>query len=244
MIDSTASRMFRAISLGVFCRAAPSTERDHPVDEGLARLRGDLDDDPVGQHLGAAGDSRTVAAGLTDHRSGLTGDGRLVDAGDALDDVAVAGDRCRRPRRRPGRRSCSSVAATCSSEPSARSRRAMVPVRALRRVSACALPRPSATASARLAKTTVSHSQTVMDQEKTSGLSTASTVVMTAPTSTTNMTGAVPHGARVELPHGLRERADELGRLEGTGPDPSPAVTAAISGALLRAVRAPAPGGR
>ena len=29
---------------------------DHPVDEGLARLRRDLDDDPVGEHLRAAGD--------------------------------------------------------------------------------------------------------------------------------------------------------------------------------------------
>ena len=29
---------------------------DHPVDEALARLLGDLHDDPVGEHLGAAGD--------------------------------------------------------------------------------------------------------------------------------------------------------------------------------------------
>ena len=32
---------------------------DHPVDEALARLLGDLDDDPVGEHLGAAGDRAT-----------------------------------------------------------------------------------------------------------------------------------------------------------------------------------------
>ena len=33
-----------------------------------------------------------VAAGLADDRSRLAGDGGLVDAGDPLDDVAVAGD--------------------------------------------------------------------------------------------------------------------------------------------------------
>ena len=65
---------------------------DHPVDEALARPGGDLDDDPVREHLGAAGDRAAVAAGLADDRGGLAGDGRLVDAGDALDDVAVAGD--------------------------------------------------------------------------------------------------------------------------------------------------------
>ncbi len=43
------------------------------------------------------------------------------------------------------------------SEPS--SRRAMVSERMVRSVAACALPRPSASASARLAKITVSHSQ-------------------------------------------------------------------------------------
>ena len=38
-IDRLASRMFSAISFGVFCRARALDERDHPVDEGLARLR-------------------------------------------------------------------------------------------------------------------------------------------------------------------------------------------------------------
>ena len=42
--------------------------------------------------------------------------------------------------------------------------RATVSCLVLRRVSACALPRPSATASARLANSTVSHSQTVIVQ--------------------------------------------------------------------------------
>ena len=56
-------------------------------------------------------------------------------------------------------------------------------------VAAWALPRPSATASARLAKTTVSHSQTVISQANDDGSAIASTVVKTAPTSTMNMTG-------------------------------------------------------
>ena len=46
------------------------------------------------------------------------------------------------------------------------SRRAMVSRLVRRNVSACALPRPSATASARLAKTTVSQSQTTIVQLK------------------------------------------------------------------------------
>ena len=65
---------------------------DHPVDEGLPRLAGDPDDDPVRQHRRPAGDGRAVAAGLADDRRGLPGDRRLVDAGDAVDDVAVARD--------------------------------------------------------------------------------------------------------------------------------------------------------
>ena len=41
MIVSAASRMVSAISLGVFWRLAPSTMRDHAVEEGLARVGGD-----------------------------------------------------------------------------------------------------------------------------------------------------------------------------------------------------------
>ena len=50
------------------------------------------DDDPVGQDARAAGDARAVAAGLADHRGALAGDRRLVDRGDALDDLAVGRD--------------------------------------------------------------------------------------------------------------------------------------------------------
>ena len=93
MIVSDASRMFSAISFGVFCRLAPSTSaiiRSMKLSPGFCVI---VDDDAVGQHLGAAGDRGPVTAGLANHRCRLAGDGRLVDAGDAVDDVAVAGDR-------------------------------------------------------------------------------------------------------------------------------------------------------
>ena len=77
--------------------AGPLDQGDHAVEEGLARLGGDAHDDLVGQDPGAAGDRRAVAARLPDHRGRLAGDGRLVDRGDALDDLAVARGSSRRP---------------------------------------------------------------------------------------------------------------------------------------------------
>ena len=68
--------------------------------------------------------------------------------------------------------------------------------RALRSVSACALPRPSAIASAKLANSTVNHSHTDTQKMKPAGASPLpasawiqSTVVRMLPTYTTNMTG-------------------------------------------------------
>ena len=141
-------------------------QRDHAVEEALARLLGDLDDDAVRQHARAARDGAAVAAGLADHGRGLAGHGGLVDRGDALDHRAVAGDelagldhhhvaarRARRPAFSPPSR-----------------RRATVSVRIARSASACALPRPSASASARLANTTVSHSQSGDGEGEPGGL--------------------------------------------------------------------------
>ena len=56
-------------------------------------------------------------------------------------------------------------------------------------MAAWAFPRPSATASARLANTTVSQSQATTAQAKALESVKANTVERTAPTSTTNMTG-------------------------------------------------------
>ena len=146
-------------------------QRDHAIEERLARIGGDAHDDAVGQHLGAAGDRRAIAAALADDRRRLAGDGRLVDRGDALDDLAVAGDELAglddhqvalAQRRRRDR------LLACRRSPSTR-RRAVVSLRILRSVSAWALPRPSATASAKLAKTTVNQSQTVTAPVNQSG---------------------------------------------------------------------------
>ena len=76
--------------------------------------------------------------------------------------------------------------------PFAETRFAMVSERALRSVSACALPRPSAMASAKLANSTVNHSHSVICRLKRNascGCRISSTVVITLPISTTNMTG-------------------------------------------------------
>ena len=80
-------------------------------------------------------------------------------------------------------------AATRLSVPSGSRIRASVSDRILRRVSAWALPRPSAMASAKLANPTVRNSQMVMDQSKIPGWAMASMRVTTEPTRTTNMTG-------------------------------------------------------
>ena len=174
--------------VGRLLPAGALDESDHPVDEALARLGGDLDDDAVGEHLGAAGDRAAVAAGLPDDRGRLAGDRRLVDAGHALDDVTVAGDDLAGDDHDPVAEPAAASPGT-SSCPVDTSRWAVVSVLARRSVAACALPRPSATASARLANTTVSQSQTTTAQAKTLESVTANTVERTAPTSTTNMTG-------------------------------------------------------
>ena len=96
----------------------------------------------------------------------------------------------------------------------------MVSVLARRSVAAWALPRPSATASARLAKTTVSHSQTTIDQANTLGSVIARTVESTAPTSTTNITGLCDHHARVELAGGVRQGGEQHLRVEQARLDP------------------------
>ena len=69
---------------------------DHLVEEALAGLLGDFDDDPVRKDPGAAGDRAAIATRLADHRSRLAGDRRLVDRCDALDHGAVAGNRLAR----------------------------------------------------------------------------------------------------------------------------------------------------
>ena len=69
-------------------------ERDHPVEERLARIGRHADDEAVADEGRAAGDrAADVGARLLEDRRRLAGDRGLVDEADALDDVAVTGDR-------------------------------------------------------------------------------------------------------------------------------------------------------
>ncbi len=183
-----ASRMFRAISLGVFCRAAPSTRliiRSMKVSPGLVVIlmttRSDSTFVPPVTALRSPPDSRMTGADspvIADSSTEATPSTTSPSPGM----TSPASQTTRSPIRR-------SVPGTCSSSAPA-SRRATVSVLALRSVSACALPRPSATASARLAKIVVSQSQAVIAQPNQSvGSVSASTVVTTEPTRTTNITG-------------------------------------------------------
>ncbi len=187
-IVSDASRMFSAISFGVFCRAAPSTRliiRSMKVSPGfvviLMTMRSErtfvppvtAERSPPDSRMTGA-DSPVIADSSTEATPSMTSPSPGM--------MSPASQTTRSPifNSVPGTRS--------STEPS--SRRATVSVLALRSVSACALPRPSATASARLAKITVSHSQALMVQPNQSpGSLKEKAVVSTEPTRTTNITG-------------------------------------------------------
>ena len=143
---------------------------DHAVEEGLARVHRDAHHQPVRQHARAAGHGREVAARLAHHRRRFAGDGALVDRGHAFDDFAVERDhvagfdqhhvalaQVRAPARaaKPGRRGAARFSFL-----------AQVSLRRPRSDAACALLRPSASASAKLANSTVNHSQTEIGQHE------------------------------------------------------------------------------
>ena len=126
----------------------------------------------------------------------LAGDRRLVDRADALDDLAVGRDDLAGRRRRRCRRAAGPAPGTSSSVPSSSRRCAVVVVRVARSAFACALPRPSATASAKFANSTVSQSQNAITPTNQSEpvcprtrSSTKIPVVITLPSSTMNITG-------------------------------------------------------
>ena len=77
---------------------------DHAIEEGRARRRRDAHADPVGQDLRAAGDRRTVAAGLANDRRRFARDRRFIDRRDAFDRSRRRRESCRRPRPGPRRR--------------------------------------------------------------------------------------------------------------------------------------------
>ncbi len=158
---------------------APSTSaiiRSTNVSPGLDVIRTTIRSEstrvPPVTALRSPPDSRTTGARLA-------GDRRLVDRRDARDDVAVAGDHL------------AAVTTTTVAERRSADGTSSIAVRSAHRIrcrvvaddpagdrawcgsraasAACALPRPSATASARFAKSTVSHSQTAIDQVKPAG---------------------------------------------------------------------------
>ena len=142
---------------------------------------------------------------------GLAGDRRLVHRRDALDDLAVAGDHVARLARARGRPSRSSrarrptrnvVAVAGVAQPLGR----RLASAAARSVSACALPRPSAIASAKLAKSTVNQSQSAICRVKPMSprtgrrmSRTSTSVVSTLPTQHHEHHRVPHHVPRVEL---------------------------------------------
>ena len=194
MIVRPASRMLSAISFGVFWREAPSTS-------AIIRSRNVWPGSEVTRTLIQSESTRVppVTADRSPPDSRMTGADSPVIADsstDATPSVISPSAGMNSPAltitMSPLRRL---AAGTVSVRPPATIRFAMVSVLALRRVSACALPRPSAMASAKLANNTVSQSQNVIWSSKPSpgrpatASRTNRTVVNTLPTSTTNMTG-------------------------------------------------------
>src|ERR1019366_7877592 len=190
---SPAITILRAISLGVFWRCAPSTRaimRSRKVSPGLdvmrtliqslstlvppvTALRSPPDSRMTGALSPVMADSSTLAMpSMTSPSPGM---------------VSPASTRMISPERNRAEATIS-VRSPCK-------RRALVSVLVLRRVSACALPRPSAMASAKLANSTVNHSHREIWKVKPATPAPAARsrtvrrVVRTAPTSTTNMTG-------------------------------------------------------
>ena len=174
--------------VGGLLAARPLDQGDHPIEERLARPRGDPDHDPIGQDDGAAGHRAAVPARLTEHRSRLAGDRRLVDRGDPLDNVAVAGDD-------PAGLDDTEVAdlQLAGRDPVDRAVRSSERGHGLLAGTTQGVGlglAPSATASAKLANSTVSHSHRAIERTKALGRTRNAMVVARLPTSTVNMPGA------------------------------------------------------
>src|SRR5712692_4874535 len=195
IIVSPASRILSAISLGVLWRWAPSTRpimRSRKVSPGFAVIRTLIQSEmtvvppvtalrspPLSRITGA--DSPVIAASFTAAMPSMTSPSPGI--------MSLASTSTTSPR-------LSFVAATIVMVPSAATSFAWVSVRVLRRLSAWALPRPSAIASAKLANPTVNQSHIAICNSKTASEIRPShasrariSVTAKAVTSTTNMTG-------------------------------------------------------
>ena len=181
--------------VGSFLARGSFDQPDHAIEKGFAGIGGDAHLDFVGEHACAAGHGGAVAARFANDRSGLAGDGGLIDGRDAFDDFAIA-----RNKLSGGYDDDIAGAQLGAGDHFDASRPGAdgwleVSARALRSVSAWALPRPSAMASAKLAKRTVNQSHKVICRPKPNcpaccrASQNQSMVVRSAPTSTTNITG-------------------------------------------------------
>ena len=227
-----ASRMPSATSLGVLRRAAPSTSaiiRSRKLWPGSCVISTTMWSEstrvppvtaerspPASRMTGA--DSPVIADSSTEAMPSITVPSPGI--------VSPASTITTSPRR----------SSDAGRVPPSRSR-ATVSLRIARRLAACARPRPSASASARLAKTTVSHSQTATVKANHAGSSpppsgappsaclSHAAVVIAAPISTTNMTGlrtctrgsslrndSTTAGRRMERSVSERERRSTAGR--------------------------------
>ena len=195
MIVSPARRIVRAISLGVFWRLAPSTRaimRSRNVSPGFEVI------------LTVTSSESTRVPPVTADRSPPLSRMTGADSPVMADSSTVARPSTTSPspgitspatttHRSPIRKS---VDAFSTSEPSGWRTIAMVSALVRRSVAACALPRPSAIASAKLANSTVNHSHRDTMPANTFPLAVEEPksrkkriVVTTEPTSTTNITG-------------------------------------------------------
>ena len=163
-----ASRMSRAISLGVFWRLAPSTMaimRSMKLSPGLEAMRTTsqsestrvppvtaLRSPPDSRITGA--DSPVMALSFTEATPSITSPSPGMVSPASTNTTS------------PMRRRLASMASLAVSRCPWRSSLAMTSFLALRRLSAWALPRPSAMASAKLAKSRVNHSQRAMARMK------------------------------------------------------------------------------
>ena len=161
IIVSPASRMLSAISFGVFWRSAPSTSaimRSRKVSPGFEVMRILIWSDNT-RVPPVTADRSPPASRMTGADSPVMADSST----DAMPSMISPSPGMNSPATASTRSSLrSSVAETTSNLSFSRIRFAVVSVLVLRKLSACALPRPSAIASAKLANNTVNHSQRVI----------------------------------------------------------------------------------
>ena len=193
-----ASRMFRAISFGVFWRLAPSTRL-------IMRSRNPSPGSAVTRMMSQSESTRVppVTALRSPPASRITGALSPVTALSSTEAMPSTISPSAGMMSLTSTRNTSSLrspteetSSTSASRRGARSFLALVSLRVLRSASAWALPRPSATASAKLAKRTVNHSHSATAPMNPTGASPRPArawihraVVRTLPTSTTNITG-------------------------------------------------------